>query len=344
MNGCNDAGLYVAFAAADTCLQMRLKKVEQLRTTLKWLGVVTTLSMMVVLIGGALVTNTGSSLGCGRQWPLCNGKIFPDPLTVESLIEWLHRFCTGIASFLVFALAIWSWFAIGHKKETKFLSIISVIFLLLQAFLGMAAVVWGSSDLVMALHFGVSLISFASVLMLTLMVFEWDQKFDAGRLVLEKSMKRHTIGVTVYSFIVVYTGALVRHMNASLVCRDFPFCVNSDPSLPGNRYEWVQMGHRTAALLIFVWIAYITFRAVRHYQNQRVIYWGWIISFVLVCLQAVSGAMVVFTRMNLTFTLLHAFFISCLFGVLCYLNLVVGRVKQFAKSKDSLPLKKARVR
>lgn len=153
-------------------------------------------------------------------------------------------------------------------------------------------------------------------------------------------MKWHTIGVTVYSFIVVYTGALVRHMNASLVCRDFPLCVNSDPSLPANRFEWVQMGHRTAALLIFVWIAYITFRAVRHYQNQRVIYWGWIIAFVLVCLQAISGAMVVFSRMNLTFTLLHAFFISCLFGLLCYLNLVVGRVKQFAKSKDSLPLKK----
>ncbi|GER68421.1 heme A synthase [Weizmannia acidilactici] len=314
-----------------------------MRTTLKWLGVLTTISMMIVLIGGALVTNTGSSLGCGRQWPLCNGKIFPDPLTLQSLIEWLHRFCTGIASFLVFVLAFWSWFAIGHKKETKFLAIVSIVFLLLQAYLGAAAVVWGSSSVVMALHFGISLISFASVLMLTLLIFEWDQKFDAGKLILEKSMKWHTIGVTVYSYIVVYSGALVRHMNASLVCRDFPLCVNDSPALPANIYEWVQMGHRTAAFLFFVWIAYIAYKAVKNYKNQRVIYWGWIIAFILVCLQAASGAMLIFTRLNLEVTLLHAFFISCLFGLLCYLNLVVGRAKQFVHGRNNLPQAKIQV-
>ncbi|WP_018662931.1 COX15/CtaA family protein [Heyndrickxia acidiproducens] len=308
-----------------------------MRTTLKWIGVLTTLSMMVVLIGGALVTKTGSGLGCGHQWPLCDGKFFPDPLTVESFIEWAHRFCTGIASILVFVLAIWSWFAIGHKKETKFLAIVSVLFLLLQAFLGAAAVVWGQSDAIMALHFGISLISFASVLMLTLLIFEVDQKFDASSLVLDKSMKWHTIGVTVYSYLVVYTGALVRHMNASLACRDFPLCLNDSPGLPANIYEWVQMLHRGAAALIFVWIAYIAFQAMKYYKNQRVIYWGWIIAFILICLQAASGAMIIFTRLNLQISLLHNLIISCLFGLLCYLNLVVGRTKQFVRKKKDLP-------
>ena len=51
----------------------------------------------------------------------------------------------------------------------------SIIFLFLQAILGALAVVFGSNALVMALHFGISLISFASVLILTLLIFEADK-------------------------------------------------------------------------------------------------------------------------------------------------------------------------
>ena len=41
-------------------------------------------------------------------------------------------------------------------------------------------------------------------------------------------MKFHIYGVTIYSYIVVYTGALVRHERASLACPDFPLCSKID--------------------------------------------------------------------------------------------------------------------
>lgn len=41
---------------------------------LKWLSVASSLGMLLVLVGGALVTKTESGLGCGRSWPLCNGS------------------------------------------------------------------------------------------------------------------------------------------------------------------------------------------------------------------------------------------------------------------------------
>ena len=118
---------------------------------------------------------------------------------------------------------------------------------------------WPQTDFVLALHFGISLISFAAVFLLTLLIFEVDQKFDTKKLIIDKRMKFHIIGVTVYSYAVVYTGALVRHTDASLVCGDWPLCVNNCSfALPTNQYEWIQMGHRFAAGLIFIWIAYIT--------------------------------------------------------------------------------------
>ena len=83
--------------------------------------------------------------------------------------------------------------------------------------------------------------------------------------------------------------------------------------MPTQLHEWVQMGHRLAAMLIFVWILYAMILAIRHYKQQPVIYWGWIISFILVTLQAIVGILVVFTNASLAMALLHSYsFLVCL--------------------------------
>jgi cytochrome c oxidase assembly protein subunit 15 len=284
--------------------------------------------MVFILLGGALVTKTDSGMGCGRSWPLCNGEWFPTEITAELVIELAHRVVSGVVGLMVLLLSVWAWKSIGHIRETKFLSLLSFFVLLLQALIGAAAVIWGQSDFVLAIHFGVSLISFTAVFLLTLLIFEVDKKFEAEKLILDNRMRKHTIFVTLATFIVVYTGALVRHVNASLACRDWPFCVNNAPGLPNSFYEMVQMGHRFLAGIIFIWIGYITFLAIRHYKHQKVVYWGWIISFILVSLQVIAGAMVVLTQINLYVALAHAFFITCLFGVLSYFVLLTSRSRK----------------
>lgn len=299
-----------------------------MQRSLKWLAVATTIGMILVLLGGALVTKTESGMGCGRSWPLCNGEFVPTEITAELVIELAHRLVSGSVGFLVLILSIWSWKVIGHIRETKFLSFLSFFFLLLQGLIGAAAVIWEQSDFILALHFGISLISFAAVLLLTLLIFEVDKKFDADKLVIDKKMGFHIISISIYSYFVIYTGALVRHTESSLVCRDWPLCINDSPALPSNLYEWVQMGHRAAAGLIFIWIGYVTYLAVKNYRSQKVIYWGWIIAFTLVSLQVLSGALVIFTRLNLFIALMHALFITCLFGVLSYFLFLLSRSRK----------------
>jgi cytochrome c oxidase assembly protein subunit 15 len=299
-----------------------------LQRSLKWLAVATTIGMILVLLGGALVTKTESGMGCGRSWPLCNGEFVPSDITSELVIELAHRLVSGLVGFLVLILSIWSWKVIGHIRETKFLSFLSFFFLLLQGLVGAAAVIWEQSDFILALHFGISLISFAAVFLLTLLIFEIDKKFDADKLIIDKRMGFHIISISIYSYFVIYTGALVRHTKSSLVCRDWPLCINDSPALPSNLYEWVQMGHRTAAAGIFIWIAYVTYLAIKKYRQQKVIYWGWISAFTLVSLQVISGASIIFTRLNLYIALMHALFITCLFGVLSYFLLLLSRSRK----------------
>lgn len=281
--------------------------------------------MLAILLGGALVTKTDSGMGCGRNWPDCNGKLIPDEITAEVLIEFSHRLVTGGVGILIVILAVWSWKSLGHVRETKFLAFMAVFFLVLQALIGAAQVLWGQGDFILALHFGISLISFSSVFLLTLLIFEVDQKFDSDKLRISKSLRNHTIGVTIYSYFVIYTGALVRHTKSGLICLDWPLCRNDEFSLPNNMYEWIQMGHRLAAAIIVIWVAIIAIKAIKEYKSQRAIYWGWIIALLLVLAQATTGMIVVLTKLNLYIALLHSLFITLFFGLLTYLVLLVSR-------------------
>ncbi|HWO74836.1 MAG TPA: heme A synthase [Bacillus sp. (in: firmicutes)] len=303
------------------------------RRGLKVIAVLSTMAMLFVLLGGALVTKTDSGDGCGDSWPLCHGQLIPDEITPELVIEMAHRVVSGLAGIFVLTLSILSWKYLGSKKETRFLSVLSFLFLVLQALIGAAAVKWGQSDFVLALHFGISLISFASVFLLTLIVFEDGQKFNDKPLFIDSKMKRHIIGIILYTYAVVYTGALVRHVNASLVCPDWPLCVNNTSRLlPTNFHEWVQMGHRFLAGIVFIWIGYIMVLVLKHYNDQKALKYGWMMAFILVSLQVTAGALVVFSHLNLAFALAHALFISLLFALLSYFILLLYRSHQYYNS------------
>ncbi|WP_275576519.1 COX15/CtaA family protein [Mangrovibacillus cuniculi] len=292
---------------------------------LKVISVLTSLVMLAVLLGGALVTKTGSGMGCGRSWPLCHGQLIPDSFPIDTIIELAHRIVSTSAGILIIVMAVLSWKLIGHIRETKPLALISFIFVVIQGLIGAAAVVWPQSDFVLAAHFGISLISLASVVLLTLLVFEVDKKFNVSAIKIPRKLWIHTIGVTIYSYIVVYTGALVRHTEASLVCSGWPLCRNGEYILPENMVEWIQMGHRTAAGLIFVWILYIFLYVLRNHRHVKVFFYGWMIAFILVALQALSGMLVVVTGLNLFIALAHALFVSLLFALLAYLIMVKWR-------------------
>jgi len=299
-----------------------------LSRSLKWLSVLTTIGMLFVLIGGALVTKTESGAGCGDSWPLCHGQLIPEEITFELVIELSHRVVSGVVGILVLALSIWAWKAIGHIRETKFLAFISFFFLVLQGLIGAAAVMWGQSDIVLALHFGISLISFASVLLLTLLIFEIDKKFDADSLVIDSKLRTQFYAITIYSLIVVYTGALVRHIGASLACPDWPVCTYNNIGLPTQIHEWVQMGHRALAGVLFIWVLTLFIRIYKHYKHEKVLYRGWMIALGLVSIQVASGAVIIFSRLNLFISLAHALFIACLFGVFSYFILLSSRSKK----------------
>lgn len=302
---------------------------------MKWLSVVSSFGMIFILLGGALVTKTGSAEGCGNSWPLCNGQIFPAEMSPELMIEYSHRLVSTIIGATVLLLVILAWLYIGHIREVKFLAATSLFFLVAQGLIGAAAVVWGQSDFILALHFGISLISFATIFLLMLLIFEIDKKLDASELYLKKNHRLQIYLLTFFTLIVVYTGALVRHVNANLVCKSWPFCFNSAPFAFGEYsfYQWVQMGHRLLAAVLFIWTIVLMVSLLKNYQGNRIVIWGWSIATALITLQVMFGALIIFTKLNIWIALFHALFITLFFGLQSYFILLSYR--SYRKNKTN---------
>jgi heme a synthase len=280
---------------------------------LRLLSVVTTAIMAVVLLQGALVTNTGSGQGCGSTWPLCDGEWFP-AMNLHSWIEYSHRAVSGLAGILVLIMAVWAWRALGRSREAAWLAVASVFFIGVQAALGAAAVVWPQPKAILALHFGISLVSFASVFLLAVLVFQRGRQ-QAAPPPPGPFFRLWSLLLFAYAYLVVYLGAFVRHSGASLACTDWPLCNGAViPELTG--LVGAHFMHRVAAgllVLLLGWFAWKV-RAERPDLARAAA-----VSFALVVLQALSGATVVLSGLSLGSQTLHGGLIIILFASLSYM-------------------------
>lgn len=83
-----------------------------------------------VILWGAYVRATGSGAGCGRHWPTCNGEVIPLQPSVKTLIEYSHRFTSGLALVTVLVLLLWALksYAKGHPvRKGAWASVILMI-------------------------------------------------------------------------------------------------------------------------------------------------------------------------------------------------------------------------
>jgi len=292
---------------------------------MRWLAGATCGGMLLVLVMGAAVTNTGSAEGCGRSWPLCNGQFVPE-FTVATAIEYSHRAVTGLESLLVVSLSIamiWLW---RRERTVVVLAALMLATLLLQAGLGAGAVLWPQSAVMLATHFGVSLIAFASTFLSAVVVWEKTGEPGARQPVVPGWFRNFALAVTGYVLVVVYLGAYVRHADVSLACLDWPLC-NGQVVPPLDGATGIVFAHRVAALGAVILLGMLAYRARQVDVGATAAAWAATFG----VLQALSGALIVWTRLGLFSTLLHAGLMGVLFAALA---LVVMRSVESAEETE----------
>lgn len=289
--------------------------------TLKALSVVSTLAMYLVLVAGSLVTNSGSREGCGRSWPLCHGQWLPD-LDYHAIIELSHRVISGTAGILVFVMAVWAWLALPRRRLVTMLAVTAVGFLVIQAGLGAAAVLWPQPKAVLAAHFGISLVSFASVLLLGVLVLRTAPRQGAAAPPVEPRLARWIWFVTLFTFLVVYLGAYVRHTGASLACLGWPLCNGAlVPPLYGP--VGASFLHRAAAGILFLLVLRMAALVHRFARERPDLMRGSYAAIALLVLQVASGGLMTTGFYNLGVQMIHSSTLTAYFGVLSYMCMQV---------------------
>ena len=163
----------------------------------------------------------------------------------------------------------------------------------------------------------------------TLIIFEVDHKYEADELFIRKPLRIYTWIMAVIVYLTIYTGALVRHKEASLAYGQWPLPFND--LIPHNVQDWVNFTHRGMALIACRWILITFIHAINNYKENRTIRFGYTAAFILIILQVITGALSIITEVNLLVALLHALFITLLFGLIAYFIVLMLRTIRSAK-------------
>jgi cytochrome c oxidase assembly protein subunit 15 len=133
-----------------------------------------------------------------------------------------------------------------------------------------------------------------------------------------------------YIYLLVYLGAYVRHSGAALACGGWPLCAGQVfPGFSGP--AGVEFMHRLAAVLGTLVIAGLTGWTARYRRERPDLFRAAHLALLLIVVQSLSGALVVWTHLDLFSALSHAAIVTLLFGSLC------------ALAYQTVPLQRARM-
>ena len=230
----------------------------------RWLAFTASLTTFLLIVVGGIVRVTGSGMGCGEHWPLCNGQWFP-PLDLPTFIELSHRFITALVSPLIGAVAIVAWRNYRSVRWIVWPALTALALLVIQILLGAVTVKLTLPPAIVALHLANALALLATLLVITVVAFQLDQDPRIGDSLLHFDALSRLVGLTavaVYGLLI--TGALVTAAGASGACSGWPLCDGA--FLPASARGWLHMTHRYAAAGVG---ALIIASVIRAWQLRR---------------------------------------------------------------------------
>ncbi|OLC74479.1 MAG: hypothetical protein AUH78_11145 [Gemmatimonadetes bacterium 13_1_40CM_4_69_8] len=253
----------------------------------------------LLIILGAIVRITGSGMGCGEDWPLCNGRLLP-PLELHAVIEFAHRQLVVLVSVLVLALAGYAWYlrktngAIGNAPDRS--AFVALGLLALQVALGAVIVKLALPPLRIVLHLAIAMLILATLIVAAKRAPPLTPGASPGLREARGSpgLRPGSVGsrlgsagliALVLGFVTVLLGALTANLGAASACLGFPLC-NGQIIPDGNYLQHIHWIHR---LLAFTLLGYTVWWAIRTRSRGA---WGVV---ALVTLQiGVAAAVVLF--------------------------------------------------
>lgn len=260
------------------------------------------------LVFGAIVRISGSGMGCGDNWPLCYGRLFPPMDRPDLVIEWTHRLLASIVTLTVASFAIAAWRArgepgVGGRGGVLRAVLWAVGAVIAAALLGALTVKLGNTPYATAAHWVVAMTVFATLAAAAVRAGalggEAARREQASGRVMRAAMAAAGI-----AFVTVALGGLTAKLpDAAIACRSFPLC-GRDPMAAAQGVH-VQSTHRVFAFLLLFHVIGVVMGLSRRRGESRVVARAASVTLALVVLQITVAASMVLLRLPPVLRSLH---------------------------------------
>ncbi|MBM3949012.1 MAG: heme A synthase [SAR202 cluster bacterium] len=197
---------------------------------------------------GGVVRVSGSGLGCGDDWPLCNGQIIP-PFDLATTIEYSHRLSANLLGVLTLATLVLAWRFYRPRPWVLTPSVAAMGLVI-------AAALFGAITVRTELSWGGRLVHLAiAELLITCLVVAnvagWRPIGDEGAS--EQDGRSGGAGRLLWLalagvFALILSGSYMVGQGAGSACATWPLCRGS--LFPDGDAYAIHMGHRLLAAIV----------------------------------------------------------------------------------------------
>jgi heme a synthase len=288
--------------------------------TIKRLAFLLGLLTYFLIVFGGYVASSNSGMGCGPEWPLCNGDVIPD-LKGATLIEFTHRVIGALLGLLTFFL----FFKILQMKAdyiARSAAFVMLALLIIQVLLGAIVVIWDLPSLIITIHLLIAMV------FLAMLIWFWR---NGDRHHLERKKGTIVFHLNILIGLLILTlgfGAYIKHQTYGLAC-GWLGCNQSFSSM--STPEILQTGHRGLALAVALYILVLTFWAFSKKWEaglQRRL----VLCAITVLVQLAIGVAVILTRLDIPWAVLHLAVGTAMFAFVSETRVYVGN-NQTASNK-----------
>ncbi len=302
------------------------------------LVLITAFATFLMITIGAITRVSESGMGCGTDWPHCNGKLVPEFVNAAVVIEYGHRLFALIVGVLAVAAMVQAVRLYRNTPRVVAPIALGLVLYFVQSGLGLVTVKLNNQWLSVLIHLANSLIMLACYLVAWVNIRETPERFEQERPASLPTFE--VLGAAVLAYIVVLLGAMVAGNFATKACVGWPLCMGEVWPASQGPLQVLNMIHRLTAGALGLLLLAMAIQAARTRTNALTRN-ALLASIVLYFMQAALGALVVLVDDRNVLTLvrsLHVTFAAATWSAMVILCGVVWIQQSYKnKSKNKNP-------